>query len=124
VQLNTIILPEDLIWVDEFDWQQTAESKEYSLSGSLLVDTGTKLKGRMITLQGEVDAGWITRTDILLLQTLANTNATMTLTLNDSRTFQVRFDYNAKSVEGKPIVDYSTPAGADYYQIILRLYEV
>jgi len=124
VQLNTIILPEDLIWVDEFDWQQTAESKEYSLSGSLLVDTGTKLKGRAITLQGEINAGWTTRTDILSLQTLANTNATMTLTLNDSRTFQVRFDYNAKSVEVKPIVDYSTPAVTDYYQIILRLYEV
>jgi hypothetical protein len=124
VQLNTIILPENLIWIDEFDWQQTSESKEYSLSGSLLIDTGTKLKGRLITLQGEINAGWITRTDILSLQTLANTNATMTLTLNDLRTFQVRFDYNTKSVEVKPIADYSTPAVTDYYQIILRLYEV
>ena len=43
VTLDDISLPEEMIWLDEAKWNRVAQSTGYALSGSLLVQSGTKL---------------------------------------------------------------------------------
>ena len=35
MQLDDITLPDDLLWINEFDWNPVAQSTERSLSGAL-----------------------------------------------------------------------------------------
>ena len=49
--LATIQIPRGLVWVDEHDWTPVESATEYSITGALLVDAGTRLAGRPITLE-------------------------------------------------------------------------
>lgn len=63
----TLELPADMRWRDEFDWQALAQSQvQYSLGGSAIIQQGTMLAGRPVTLGGE----WIWL-DRATLETLA-----------------------------------------------------
>ncbi len=55
--LDGIELPDDLLWVDEFDWNPVAQDIERSLTGALMVQEQAKLYGRPITLTGGDEAG-------------------------------------------------------------------
>ena len=95
ITLGAITLPSGLVWSDEYAWSPVQQSEEYGLTGALIVQIGSRLAGRPITLIGQSDGGyhtaWITRANLETLRTaLIAPNATWTLTLNDSRTFTVR----------------------------------
>ena len=126
ITLGTIALPTDLHWSDEFDWSPVAQETEYTLAGALAIETGVMQAGRPITLEGGEDRAWATRATVLLLQAAAALpGETMTLTLNDARTFTVAFRHgDGAPVEARPIVAYNTPAAGDWYAITLRLMEV
>ena len=84
--LDGIELPDDLLWVDEFDWNPVAQDIERSLTGALMVQEQVKLYGRPITLTGGDEAGWVTRVTILELMALVETpNRVMTLIFSDER---------------------------------------
>ena len=118
ITLNSITLPNEMTWEDEFADSSRQESDVRTLSGDLIRQTGVKDGGRSIHLIG----GWITRTTVLALKALQDTGATATLTLHDSRTFTVYFaDASALSVT--PVINYHTPASTDYYTLELRLIE-
>jgi len=124
MQLDGIELP-DLVWGDEFSWSKIEQSAEYSLAGSLIIETGEKLAGRPITLEGTETIGWITRSDLLVLQALAeDPERQMVLTLDDARTFDVVFRHQDRGIEARSVLAYSDPDPDDYYSIIIRLMEV
>jgi hypothetical protein len=85
--------------------------------------------GRPITLRGGLTWAWMTRTEVLALQTYLDTaGRTATLTLHDARTFTVgprRTD--GPAVEAKPRPRVGTRPAADptgttgYYLEALRL---
>ena len=107
--LDAVEIPDDLEWVDEFTWTPVAQDSTYGVTGSLYVQTGTKLTGRYITLEGKTDMGWITRTQALALLALRDVAGTeMTLTLQDARTFNVIFRQSEIPVELKTILEYNT----------------
>ena len=123
--LATLQLPRGMVWVDEFDWHAVDKSTEYSLTGALVIDVGTRQAGRTITLQGEESAGWITRTALLALYALAaQPDETHTLTLADGRTFAVQFAPGNNPIEAKPIARPELPAGTHPYVATVRLIEV
>ncbi len=64
--LDDIELPDDLLWVNEFDWNPVEQNIERSLSGALLVQEQGKLQGRPIVLSGGEDAGWVPRSVVKL----------------------------------------------------------
>ena len=68
----SITLPKDLIWEDEYKWGAVGQSVEYSLTGALLIQEGTKQKGRYITLVGRDNMAWITRTQGNTLYSMFN----------------------------------------------------
>jgi hypothetical protein len=121
ITLDTIPLPADLIWTDEFDWSPVQQSASYTLSGALIVETGTKLKGRPITLSGSDTSGWISRASLLALSAKLSTVSAMTLILNDSRIFNVTFRNSDKPIDAKQIIDFNNPDNADMYSLTVRL---
>lgn len=88
---DAIPLPEDMRWLDEFDWQALAQTEPvYSLGGAVILQQGTKLAGRPITLGG--DWIWLARATLLTLQTWADVpELEMTLAHPDGRSFNVCF---------------------------------
>lgn len=124
ISLDTIQLPDDLSWVDEFDWTPTKQSESFSLTGALIVETATKQAGRTITLFGSEEAGWITRGVLNQIYAKLSQSQAMVLTLNDARVINVRFSHNQKPIDARSIVDYATPDDNDFYSITLRFIAV
>ncbi len=121
MQLDDITLPEDLIWKDEFDWSPVVQSVAYSLTGAAIIEHAVKQAGRPITLVGDTDSGWATRSIISALITkAASPTAQMVLTLNDSRTFLVIFRHSETPVEARPVTEYNVPDDEDFYTLTLR----
>lgn len=124
ITLDAVVLPDDLIWTDEFDWTPVQQSQEYTLSGALILDSGIKQAGRTMTLTGDVDAAWSERADIKAIYAKLPDDSAMTLTLNDGRVFNVVFDHAQTPLSAKPIIDFSTPDDADMYQLTLKFIQV
>ena len=126
MQLDTIELPDDLEWVDEFTWTPVTQKTDYGATGALFIQESTKQAGRTITLEGEENMCWITRETALALQALyAQADLEMTLTLNDSRTFTVRFLQSGVPVDLSPVRKGSYFNTGDYFKInSIKLIEV
>ena len=124
MQLDNLTLPTDLIWLDEFDWTPVEQTQSYSITGALIIQSGVKQAGRTVTLAGDNSSGLIGRADLKTLQSKANSNSQMTLTLNDARTFNVVFNYAKNPIEAKQWIDYSDPVDTDFYTLKINLLTV
>lgn len=121
ITLDNISLP-NMVWIDEYDWSHIQEAVGYSVSGALVINTGSRIKGRPITLGGE--HAWLPRGVINNLIALAEQNKTMSLSIG-TQSYQVRFCYD-KPIEAKPLVETTPDTESDdaLYQVTLRLREV
>lgn len=131
ITLDSIILPADMKWEDEFTWSQVRQSVKPSLTGAQLVQMNTLQAGRPITLVGESEGqksyALIYRSVVeqLRQKEIDSMGLPMTLTFSDARTFQVIFRYdNAVSVEATPWKHRDPPLPNDYYFIRIRLMTV
>jgi len=91
-----IAFASDLEWRNEFDWSPVSQSTEWTEGGNLVVQEGVKLAGREMKLDGGADV-FVSRS---VIETLNNEIAisqgkSYTLTLADSRTFNVMFHHPA-----------------------------
>ena len=99
----TVSLPGDLMWEDEWKWQPVVGQVERSLAGTVVEQTATMSGGRPITLVGDEEI-WLDKVTVEQLINLVSQNETMTLTLEDGRSFSVRFRYEeAPPVELEPV---------------------
>ncbi|WP_280809826.1 hypothetical protein [Variovorax boronicumulans] len=123
--LGALQIPRGMVWSDEFGWSRVEKSLEYSVTGAALIDAGVRLAGRPITLQGEVEAGWIRRGALTALQALADSDPTgeHALVLADGRTFTVQFAPGL-AVEGKPVARPELPVESYPYVATVRLITV
>ncbi|KXJ42158.1 MULTISPECIES: hypothetical protein [Gammaproteobacteria] len=121
--LDEIDLTDNLLWDDEFSFNQMAEEKERGLTGGLIIQSGVKLYGRPVTLSGWLPRGTL---DALITKEGAG-NAAMALTLDDGREFYVAFDRTrGVAVDATPIkgsTHISLEPGA-WYVATLRLHTV
>lgn len=88
---DSLELPADMRWRDEFDWQALAQSSvQYSLGGSAIIQQGTMLAGRPVTLGGEWI--WLDRATLTTLAAWADVpELEITLTHPDGRRLNVCF---------------------------------
>lgn len=98
---TTIDLPPDLQWTDEFGWSDVEQTKEYSLTGALIIQQGVKAKGRPFTLQSN-GASWVKRSIVEQIQAFYNTPGNVfTLTI-DGTDYPFQFErpggFNASEV--------------------------
>ena len=96
-------LPGDMRWTDEFDWQALAQSNvQYSLGGAAIIQQGTMLAGRPITLGGEWI--WLPRATLLTLAAWADVpELEMTLTTPDGRSLNVTFRTHDGALQASPV---------------------
>ena len=121
MQLDTLILPDDLLWTNEFSWSQVEQNIDRSLTGGLLIQEQEKKFGRSIELSGGENAGWVDRATVKALLLLTMTaNKIMVLTLPDDRQFSVIFDRsNGDPIEAQSVLPTAYPD--DTYQYSLRI---
>lgn len=90
--LGLVQIPRQLVWVDEFNWTSVEKTIGYATEGALLIDVGTRLAGRPITLQGVDQHGWLRKSVLEEVRALAaDGEAVYTFGHADGRTFQVTF---------------------------------
>ena len=125
MQLDTLTLPDDFLWVNEFDWSPVAQSVDRSLTGALMVFESEKAFGRSIVL-GDGDNSWLTKIEVDAVFALSQIlNKKMDLSLPDGRRFTVIFDRtDSAPLTVTPIFPTSQPDSTDYYGVILRLLTV
>jgi hypothetical protein len=123
ITLDAIPLPDDLIWIDEFDWTPMQQAKSYTLTGALVIESGQKQAGRPITLAGGDNAAWATRSQVEALSAKLVGDPTMTLTLHDGRTFSVKWVHD-NPIQSKLILDYNNPIVSDWYSLTIKLMAV
>ena len=121
---DTIVLPESLEWVDEYEWSDVKQDIQATIGGNLVISESVVTKGRPIKLIGG-DSVWIDKTTLDELMVLVNiVDKVYTLTLPDARTFQVVFDRSSQAVIAKPVFRQITQAVDASYTITLNLMEV
>ena len=121
--LDSIILPSELNWVDEHDWQPVQQNFTRSLGGRLFVQKRSVIKGQPITLASYTDPEWIDKATLDQLIALAALGQVMTLVFKGV-SYQVMFDYSAGAIEASPIKDIVTQSPSDFYTIIIKLVTV
>lgn len=125
-----LILPNDLLWTDEFSWVPAMQVRTYSLDGTLIIQTCKKKAGRPITLNSTLkDMAWITRATAMQLLAWGNLeNRVFTLDFqypNDTRTFKVMFDQEGGApFTGSPAKEFPGHSADDWFIFTIKLVEV
>ena len=127
MQLDTVTLPDDLQWMNEFEWNQNVQSQQRTLSGAMEIQSAALLYGRPIRLQGGADGGWITRATATAIRALeTDPTRVMILTgLLDQAPLSVVFDRSSGAAfESQMIMRYAYPDDQTWYSCALRLLTV
>jgi len=118
--VTSVQLPSTLYWEDEFSWSPIVQALEYSFTGALIVQEGARLAGRPITLSSDPNRAWVQYALIAQIYTLASAlDKQMTLTLADSRVFDVMFRHAEGALSHNQVMP-----GEDYYYLTIRLMQV
>ena len=124
-QPDTLLLPDDLMWSDEFAWTPAVSTMSYLLTGALLIETALRQKGRPITLTGPADMAWVTRAVVnRLYDWAAQPGQTFELKLSAGQVFTVGFRHHETAIEAEPVTGFSSRNDADYYRVTIRLVEL
>ncbi len=122
---SQLLLPDDLLWVDEHAWTPAVASTSYLITGALLIQSATRQAGRPITLVGASDMAWVTRAVVKRLHEWASSpGKTFELLLQDARRFTVAFRHGDGALEAEAVMGFSALRDAEYYRVTVRLMEV
>lgn len=122
---QTLELPADLAWVDEYAWSPVVADTGYTLTGALVVETATRQAGRPITLQGDDNRAWLTRAALAQLIEWRDTpGLILTLTLRGTPRRVLFRHGDSPVIEADPVLFYGDPLDTDPYRATLKLLEV
>lgn len=125
IRLDGLLLPDGLVWSDEFATQAVAQTARRTLDGSLVVFYGQMRGGLPITLESEPDAGWLTRALVEALKLRADSPGGVFLLELRGQSFQVLFRHHEPpAFEAKPLVNLADPRPGDFYLATLKLMTV
>lgn len=123
ITLDTLTLPDELMWVDEFAWGTVRFNAKRTVLGRLVLLGNNVMgnSGRLITL--ESDNSWILRSDLLILRNWTDEiDKDMVLKLHDGTLFSCRFRFwDTPCIEASPIVSTAFPTNDTYYKLTLKL---
>ena len=120
-----IQIPNGMMWVDEFSWSKAVNSKEYSLNGSLIIESGIRSFGRPITLQSAEDSGWIKRQSVGILQRWAESLQELEFTDISGEAHKVMFDNSSdESVSFQPVSGFTDGISGEWYYGSVKLFEI
>jgi len=121
--IGGVTLDKDMIWENEFQFTPAAGTAERAIDGHMVVQSFKTVGGQPMTLVGGESFGWQTRSTVIALQALANNpGATFTVTLPDTRTFNVMFRVEEETVMlFQPIALASAPDANFWYYGTINL---
>jgi hypothetical protein len=119
---DTLTLPSDLEWSDQYGWSAPVASKTHTLTGAMIVQQGKRMAGRPITLESpDNERGWVKKNIVDSLMVLADkTDTDYQLLLNDGVTRRVRFDHTVTPISAKQLYFIDTPPDDHIYRITLK----
>lgn len=122
---TVITLPDDLEWVDEYDFSTVGQDVQPTIGGGIIISESVILAGRPLTLTSG-ESVWTNKSIVDALMVLVNTiGKTYTLTLPDTRTFTVIFNREqGVPVDAKPVWRHTVQLPDSPYLLTLRLMEV
>lgn len=114
-------LPDLLRWTDEHDWSPLAQAQpQYSLGGAVIVQQGSKLAGRPVTLGGEDDHNWLRRETLATLHDWAAVpELELTLDYHGGK-YNVIFRNHEQALAASPVW-WTNDADSDWYRAEIRL---
>lgn len=122
IQLETVTLPDDLLWLNEYQWTPVAQQVSIMADGAVVVQADAQQTGRPITLTGGDDFGWIRRDQLETLRGMAaQAGQVYTLTLHDGSTRSVMF--TGDRLRAEPVYQHSDPDTDHPYSVTLYLME-
>lgn len=125
IRLDSLRLPDGLVWSDEFASNSVSQTVRRTLDGSLVVFYGRMRAGLPITLASEPDSGWLTRTQVEALKLLADSPGGVYALDLRGRTFAVMFRHQEPpAFEAQPLVALAYPQPGDFYLATLKLMTV
>jgi len=123
ITLDDLELPDELIWLDEFNWNPIRTEQKITLSGvrNIFESKLNNDSGRPITLTS--DDAWISRQDIkILFDWSKQLNKTMDLKLHDNSTYQVRFRHiESPVIEYEPLIYVAFVDDDTIYKFTIKL---
>lgn len=124
ITLNGLDLPNDLVWVNEFEYSPTAQQHKRTLNGALIINENVKINGRTITLDS-VGVVWLSRAVVVSIKVLSDElNGVFDLVYHGA-SFKVRFDKTSNSsINAVPVLDCSDPSDAAPYKVTLNFIDV
>jgi hypothetical protein len=122
---TTVALHKDLYWGDEFTWRPVEQTKNYTLTGAMVVMASARKAGRHITLAPEDDSSaWMPLATVTALRNWAAApGKQMTLTLRGI-TYMVLFRHEDGGLDATPVQHRSDTAIEDFYRCTVRLLEI
>lgn len=123
---TSISLHPDLFWDDEHSWNAVAQTADSTITGALVVQSGSRVAGRPITLKPENDSSaWTSRAILDQLRTFGTVpGKTMTLTLRGVAHSVIFRHHDGIAVDAEPVVHYNDVESTDWYLVTLRLMEI
>lgn len=129
VTLNGIQLNHNMQWVDRNESQQVQQAVTRTLSGNLVVFHRTLTKGEKITLVATEEQGWLQKTVIDSLKSIANTTGGVYPLVIDVdgniESYNVMFRHNEPpAFSAFQLIHRLNAEDADYYTATIKLITV
>lgn len=125
ITLNSIALSEDLIWSNEFDYEDITQTIERTVGGSLIISNFAKNEGREIVLEavnnGNTFTGYFTRLQVKNFKVLEKEATTVVFEYN-GQVFSVIVKSGGVAVT--PLMPRPDHEDTDYYTGTLTLLTV
>jgi hypothetical protein len=125
IELDSLRLPDGLVWTDEFAVSRVAQTVRRTLDGSLVLFYAGLSGGFPITLESESDSGWFTRSQVEALELRSQSPGGVFLLNLRGQTFQVIFRHHEPpAFESRPLFPVANPQSGDFHLATLKLMTV
>lgn len=119
---DSITLPDRFRWLDEHDWSPLAQSApDYSLGGAIIIQQGTRLAGRPVTLGNDAEHDWLRKSVVAqLLAWAAVPELEMTLDYQGKQ-LSVIWRNHEQALQASPVLWQHDEGDDAWYHVELRL---
>lgn len=111
-----------IVWVDEFKTSKVAQTNQRTLGGQLVSYELGLVEGIDITLEAQVDTGWLTKAQVEAVKALSEVVASTHTLVFEGQTFTVQFRHDEPpAVDFTPIIFRRNSEPGDFFTGTIKL---
>ena len=122
---ETVSLEDGFLWSDEFEWKPKEQTVERAISGAAIIQEGTKVGARPITLTPDSNRGWAKLSDVRKLQEWSALSEKFRLQFewpHDNRQFDVIFNHQDTALEAVSVWGSPATSSDEMMRLTLRFW--